>query len=226
VTVPPVTPPGVTFHRSLAVSLVLLLAAGCARTGEIDVSRGGAGITAVRSACPTVAVPAGTGDVTLFDPPASRTASAIDTVATISNVRSTCDDQGSDVITRVTFDVRARRVRADVARDLTLPYFIAITRGGSSVVAKRLGQVALHFDAGQPVATASAEATSAVSRAAATLPSEVRDRLTKKRKAGDEDAALDPLADPQVRTAVAAASFEALVGFQLTPDQLKYNATR
>jgi hypothetical protein len=65
-----------------------------------------------------------------------------------------------------------------------------------------------------------------VSRAAATLPSEVRDRLTKKRKAGDEDAALDPLADPQVRTAVASASFEALVGFQLTPDQLKYNATR
>ncbi|TCP36649.1 hypothetical protein [Sphingomonas sp. BK235] len=220
------TPPRVTFSRPLAASLVLLLAAGCARTGEIDVSRGGAGITAVRSACPIVAVPAGTGDVTLFDPPASRTASAIDTVATISNVRSTCDDQGSDVITRVTFDVRARRVRVDAPRDVTLPYFIAITRGGSSVVAKRLGQIALHFDAGQPVATASAEATSAVARSAATLPTEVRDRLTKKRKAGDEDAALDPLADPQVRTAVASASFEALVGFQLTPDQLKYNATR
>ncbi|MGK6324561.1 hypothetical protein ACMGDM_15965 [Sphingomonas sp. DT-51] len=223
---PRVTRARVLSPRPFAAALVLLLAAGCARTGEIDVSRGGAGITAVRSVCPTVAVPAGTGDVTFFDPPASRTASAIDAVATISNVRSTCDDQGSDVTTRVTFDVRARRVRADGPRDLTLPYFIAITRGGSSVVAKRVGQVALHFDAGQRVATATGDATTAVARAAATLPSAVRDRLTKRRKAGDEDAALDPLADPQVRTAVASATFEALVGFQLTPDQLKYNATR
>jgi len=221
-----VTPPRVTFSRPLAASLVLLLAAGCARTGEIDVSRGGAGITAVRSACPIVAVPAGTGDVTLFDPHASRTASAIDTVATISNVRSTCDDQGADVTTRVTFDVRARRSRADGARDVTLPYFIVVTRGGSQVVAKRVSQVGLHFDAGQSVASTSAEASSAVARSAATLPQEVRDRLTRRRKAGDEDAAVDPLADPTVRSAVASASFEALVGFQLTRDQLRYNATR
>ncbi|WP_443019798.1 hypothetical protein [Sphingomonas adhaesiva] len=208
-----------------AAPLALLLIAGCAKSGDIDVSQG-VGITAVRTACPTVGVPAGTGDVTLFDPPASRDASAIDVSAAISNVRSTCDDQGSDVVTRVTFDVRARRTRTDGARDVTLPYFIAITRGGSEVVAKRLGQVQLHFDAGQPIATANAEATSAVARAAATVPQEVRDRLTRKRKAGDEDAATDPLADPAVRQAVLSASFEALVGFQLTDDQLKYNATR
>jgi hypothetical protein len=58
------------------------------------------------------------------------------------------------------------------------------------------------------------------------LPQEVRDRLTRRRKAGDEDAAVDPLADPKIRQAVASASFEALVGFQLTQDQLRYNATR
>lgn len=211
--------------RQLAAPLVLLLAAGCARSGEIDTS-GGVGITAVRSACPIVGVPAGTGDVTLFDPPASRSASAIDVTATISNVRSTCDDQGAEVVTRVTFDVRARRVRTDGPRDVSLPYFLAITRGGGSVVAKRVGQVALHFDAGQGLATASTEATSAVARAEATLPAEVRERLTRRRKAGDQDAAVDPLADPQVRAAVASATFEALVGFQLTQDQLRYNATR
>lgn len=211
--------------RQLAAPLVLLLAAGCARSGEIDTS-GGVGITAVRSACPTVGVPAGTGDVTLFDPPASRTAAAIDVVATISNVRSTCDDQGAEVVTRVTFDVRARRTRTDGARDVVLPYFLAITRGGSSVVAKRVSQVGLHFDAGQGLATSNAEVTSAVSRSAATLPQDVRDRLTRRRKAGDEDAAVDPLVDPKVRQAVASASFEALVGFQLTQEQLRYNATR
>jgi hypothetical protein len=34
------------------------------------------------------------------------------------------------------------------------------------------------------------------------------------------------MADPAVREAVRRASFELLVGFQLTPEQLAYNATR
>ena len=213
--------------RQLAAPLaVLALAGGCAKTGEIDVSGGGAGITAVRSACPVVGLPAGTGDVTLFDPPASRAASAIDVVASISNVRSECNDQGNDVVTRITFDVRARRTRADAPREVVLPYFVAVTRGGSQVTAKRVNQVGLRFEAGQATAQTSAEATSVVSRAAATLPQDVRDRLTRKRKAGDQDAAVDPLATPEVRAAVLAASFETLVGFQLTQDQLKYNAMR
>ena len=60
----------------------------------------------------------------------------------------------------------------------------------------------------------------------ATVPQEIRDKLTRRRKAGDEDAALDPLAQPEVRSAVLSATFEALVGFQLTDEQLRYNATR
>ncbi|NNC72388.1 MAG: hypothetical protein HKN78_05865, partial [Sphingomonadaceae bacterium] len=51
-------------------------------------------------------------------------------------------------------------------------------------------------------------------------------RLTRRRRAGDPDAALDPMAAPEVRTAVNNATFEVLVGFQLEPDQLEYNATR
>ena len=54
----------------------------------------------------------------------------------------------------------------------------------------------------------------------------MRKELTRPRKAGDEDAAVDPLSTPKIRTAVERATFEALVGFQLTNDQLKYNATR
>ena len=50
--------------------------------------------------------------------------------------------------------------------------------------------------------------------------------LTRPRKAGEADAAIDPLADPAIRAAVASATFEHLVGFQLTQDQLRYNATR
>ena len=65
-----------------------------------------------------------------------------------------------------------------------------------------------------------------VNRGAATLPDNVRQILTSPRKAGEADAAVDPLTDPAVRSAVANATFEHLVGFQLTQDQLRYNATR
>ncbi|GGB16262.1 hypothetical protein GCM10011380_02180 [Sphingomonas metalli] len=207
----------------LTVSAAALLLAGCARTGEIDAT---GGITAVRSACPVVGLAAGTGDVTLFDPPASQDASAIDLVATMTNVRGSCNDSGDEIVTTISFNVEARRTGTEGARDVQLPYYVAVVRGGSQVTAKRVSTVTLHFDAGQARAEVSGAGTTSISRAAATLPQEVRDRLTRKRKAGDEDAAVDPLAQPEVRRAVLSATFEALVGFQLTDAQLRYNVTR
>jgi hypothetical protein len=206
----------------LAASALLLVLGGCAGKGEVDAT---GGITAVRSVCPSVAIPAATGDVTLFQG-AGRDQSSIDVAALMTNVRSTCSDATDQIATTVTFDVRARRTRTDGPRDVQLPYFITVVRGGSAVVAKRIGRVALHFDAGQPLAQAQGQATATVSRAAATLSADVREKLTRKRKAGDQDAAVDPLSQPDVRQAVLRASFEALVGFQLTDEQLKYNATR
>ncbi len=204
------------------LSVAALLLAGCSGKGELVEG----GISAVRSACPTVAVPAATGDVTLFDPVGNETADAIDVVAEMTNVRSTCGDQGDQVQTDVTFDVQARRTRTEAARDVTIPYFIVLVRGGSAVVAKRVGRVTLHFAAGAARAQVAGSATTQVTRAAATLPEDIRKEITKKRKAGEEDAATDPLARPEVRAAVLRTSFEALVGFQLTDAQLKYNATR
>lgn len=202
---------------------LLLLGAGCANRGEIDET---GGITAVRSACPIVGVPAGTGDVTIFSPPASTDESAIDVVASMTNVRGTCADGTDPIATTVSFEVRGSRMRAEAPRDVTLPFFITMVRGGTNVVAKRVGQVTLHFDAGQARASATAQAVGYVNRSAATLPADVREQITRKRKAGEEDAATDPLTRPEVRTAVLRASFEALVGFQLTDAQLRYNATR
>lgn len=195
---------------------------GCASKGELDAS---GGITAVRSACPAVAIPAGTGDITLFTG-AAQTTDALDVTATMTHVRSTCSDAGEDVVTNITFDVLASRTDAAAARDVSLPYFLTVVRGGSAVTAKRIAQLSVHFDAGQTRAQASGTATSYINRAAATLPDDVRKKLTQKRKAGDEDAAVDPLTTPEVRQAVLSASFEALVGFQLTDAQLRYNATR
>ncbi len=218
----------VTFRKSAIAALSLpvfaaVLLGGCRHTGELDET---GGITAVRTACPSVAVPAGTGDITLFDPATSHDATALDLTAVLTNVRSTCTDAGDDILTTLTFSVEGRRLRTDGARDVTLPYFVTVVQGGSAVVAKRLGHVTLHFEAGQPRASVQGTGTATVSRAAATLPDDVRKKLLEKRKAGGEDAAVDPLTRPEVRQAVLRATFEALVGFQLTGDQLKYNATR
>ena len=206
----------------LTIAVATLSLAGCSTRGEIDAT---GGISAVRSACPVVGVPAGTGDITLFDGNA-RTQNAVDLTATMTDVRSTCGDNGDQIVTAITFKVDASRSQADAPRDVTLPYFVTIVRGGSAVVAKRIAQVSVHFDAGQTRASVEGSASTSITRAAATLPESVRERLTRRRKAGDQDAATDPLTEPDVRRAVVGASFEALVGFQLTNDQLRYNATR
>lgn len=200
-------------------SLALL---GCAGEGDISAL----GVATVRTACPTVAIPAATGDVTLFNPETSRDASAIDVVAEITNVRSTCDDSGEYIVTNVTFDVQASRRNPTGERDVVLPYFATVVQGGTNVVTKSVSRVALHFADGQYRASSSGSASSRVLRSAASLPEDIRKQITRERKPGDADAALDPMADPTVRAAVTRASFEVLVGFQLTQEQLAYNATR
>jgi len=216
----------VTLRKTAVVAAIVLAGlSGCKRTGELDVTQG-VGISAVRSACPVAGVPAGTGDITLFDPPASREAKAIDVVATLTNLRANCAEGTDTINSTLTFDVQARRNTTQGARTVTLPYFVSVVRGGTQVVSKRLGQVTLNFADGQARAQAQGQGSAIVDRAAATLPQETRDQINRRRKPGDQDAAVDPLSDPAVRQAVLAATFEALVGFQLTDEQLKYNVTR
>ena len=209
----------------LAALLAATLLAGCRHAGDLTAENGG-GIWAVRSPCPLVGVPAGTGDITLFNPPESTDSRAIDVTATITDVRATCQDAGADVISTATFTVVGLRRDAGPARQVLLPYFDVALRGGTDVAAKQVGQLALNFKPGGVHAWTRVQATVRVNRGAATLPDNVRRILTQPRKAGEAEAATDPLADPAVRTAVANATFEHLVGFQMSRDQLKYNATR
>ncbi|WP_443971744.1 hypothetical protein [Sphingobium sp. CR28] len=213
----------ITARNGLLLATLLAALAGCTRRGDIDPT---GGIVQVRSACPAAAIPAQTGDVTLFSPANSTDASAIDVVATITNLRSTCSEGGDQFATEATFDVVATRRDASAARQVTLPYFVVATRGGTSVVSKRVGQVTLSFAAGEARASTQARASSYVDKSAATLPPEIQTLITKPRKSGDADAATDPLARPEVRAAIQRTSFELLVGFNLTREQLRYNATR
>lgn len=209
----------------LAALLTLTLLGACRHAGDITDENGG-GIYSVRSICPIAGIPAGTGDITLFNPEGSTDSRAIDVTATITQLRATCQDAGNDVVSTVTFSVTALRRDAGPARQVILPYFDVALRGGATVAAKQVGAVALNFPAGSEHAFTRAQATIRVNRGAATLPVNVRALLTRPRKAGEAEAAIDPLAEPGVREAVANATFEHLLGFQLTQDQLKYNATR
>lgn len=197
---------------------------GCRGSGDIVVDQG-VGITALRTACPAVGVPDYTGDVTLFRGNA-RTADAIDVVAALTNVKSSCDDSGDKVYSTATFDVLARRTDTRGARTVQIPYFSTVLRGGSAVVSKRVGNVTLTFADGQERAQATATAGAYIDRAEATLPPDIVQKITAKRKSGDLDAATDPLTLPEVRAAISRANFELLVGFQLSEAQLAYNATR
>jgi len=198
---------------------------GCAREGELVVDQG-VGITTVLSVCPAVGIPTYTGDITTFRAPGDRSFDNLDMTASITNLRSTCDDSGEKVYTEATFDVHARRMDTQAPRTVNLPYFTTVLQGGTAVVAKRVGEVTLTFAEGQERATATASAGTFVDRSAASLPEDIRERITRRRRPGDSEAALDPLAAPEVRAAIARTRFEMLIGFQLSEEQLAYNATR
>ena len=209
----------------LAALLALTLMSACRKPGDLTTESGG-GVYAVRSACPIAGVPAGTGDITFFNPADSTDSRNIDVTDTITDVRATCQEGTGDVVSTATFTVVGLRRDAGPARQVVLPYFNVALRGGVNVSAKSVGQAVLNFAPGNLHAWTRVQATVRVNRGAATLPADVRRVLTKQRKAGDPDAAIDPLSDPKIRSAVANATFEHLVGFQMTQDQLRYNATR
>ena len=207
--------------RLLSLTCLALLSA-CSKNGVI----GDGGVYITRSACPQLGIPAGTGDVTSFDPAGSTDARAIDVVATMTNLRGTCDASGTQIVSTATFDIVATRRDASQPRQVVIPFYNVVMQGGNRIVAKNVGAVALDFAVGSLRAQTSSRVTAQVDRASTGLPEDVRAELTRKRRTGDADAAVDPLSDPKIRDAVARATFEHLVGFQLSQEQLRYNATR
>ena len=208
--------------KAALAALIGLSIAGCSREGEITST----GIITHYSACPSVAIVAPTGDITLFNPPTSRDAAAIDVVATMTNVRSNCNEAGENIVSTATFDIQGLRSDNRGARDVVVPYYASVVQGGTNVVSKSVTNVVLRFADGQYRASATGSANASVNRAAATLPEDIRRQITRERRPGDADAAIDPMSDPAVRAAVQRANFEVLLGFNLTPEQLRYNATR
>jgi hypothetical protein len=206
----------------LPIALAALTLASCG--GQRQLVPGG--VYLKRTGCPQLAIPGATGDITLFNPANSLVASAIDVSATITNLRANCTQDATYVVSTATFDVVATRRDASQARQVVLPFYSAAVQGGGAMAAKRVGAVALNFAPGSYRAQGRGQATIRVARSAVTLPADIVQELTRERKPGDANAAVDPLSDPRIREAVARATFEHLIGFQLNEQQLRYNATR
>ena len=210
--------------RTLMALTALAVVSACSNKGELVIDQG-VGIASVLTLCPAVGIPDYTGDITTFRGD-DRTVAGLDMSAAMTDLRSVCNDTADKVYSEASFTVNARRTDTRGARTVEVPYFVTVLRGGSAVVSKRVGTVTLAFADGQERASGSAKAGAFINRADAALPDDIREKITRRRRAGDEEAALDPLADPEVKAAIARTRFEMLVGFQLTEDQLKYNATR
>ncbi len=202
--------------RAAAAAVASLVALAACQHNPLEVQR---------SVCPAVAVPNYTGDTTLFRGN-DTAASDIDVVAAITNVRGVCADQGPRLATNVSFDVVARRNTTSGARTVTLPFFASMVQGGNLLVSKQIGAVTVSFADGQARAVASGHAHAEVDRAATQLNPTVAKKVYRQRKPGDLDAATDPLSDPEIKAAIRAATFEVLVGFQLSDEALAYNATK
>jgi hypothetical protein len=211
--------------RTLTALAAVAALAACSQKGELVVDQG-VGISSVLTVCPAVGIPDYTGDITTFRSAGDKTVGSLDVSAAMTDLRTTCNDSAAQIYSEATFTVNARRTDTRGARTVSLPYFVTVLRGGNAVVSKRIGTVTVAFADGQERASATAKAGSTISRADASLPDDIREKITKRRRAGDAEAALDPLADPEVKAAIARTRFEMLVGFQLTEDQLAYNVTR
>ncbi|OSZ69269.1 hypothetical protein CAP39_09445 [Sphingomonas sp. IBVSS1] len=195
--------------------LATLALAGCERNPLI----------VKRSACPAVAVAAHVGDVTLFRGGGTDAAN-IDAVGTITNVRDVCTETADQFMSRISFDVVARRTDSAQPRQLVLPVFAAVVQAGNVIDAKQVVNVTVNFAAGQERAVASATLDAGVSRKAASVSPEILARINRDRRPGDIDAATDPMADPEVRAALRSASFEVLLGFQIDERALAYNVAK
>jgi len=198
------------------LALAALLLAGCSSNP----------LMVRRSPCPAVAIPLYVGSYTRFDPPQSRNADAIAFSAQLFDVKGSCLDEAETLTTTVSFKVSAQRRRAGPPMDATVPLFVALVQGGNVLVSKQLTAVQLHFADGQLRTEGVGGARAEVARSATALPPEVQQKIAKKRQADEADALTDPMSDPQVRAALRAASFEVLVGFQLSDADLAYNIAK
>ena len=117
-------------------------------------------------------------------------------------LRASCTEDATNVVSTASFDVVATRRDAGEARQVTLPYYNVIAKAAATSSPRRS---AMSRSTSRPAGARPRPAgkrRAGSTESAAALPEDVRRELTRNRKAGDPDAAVDPLSDPKIRDAV------------------------
>jgi len=125
-----------TVRLGILLIAASLLLAGCAA------DRNPLQVTAQR--CPAFAVLGGTGSLTQFAGE-ERETSDVFVEATIADLSLECD-QGDDVVSSIAFNVVGTRGPAMQGEsEVSLPFFVAVLRDNSVVVAKKIYETRLRF---------------------------------------------------------------------------------
>ncbi|MEX6723051.1 hypothetical protein [Parapedomonas caeni] len=192
---------------ALMAALPVVLLAGCQKNP----------LKITRTLCPAHAVAKSAGTMTLFSPPESRNADAMVASAAITGLTNNCTEGADPVASNLRITIGAQRPAAGSEQTVTLPYFVAVVKGGNQLISKQVYQATVRFPAGQLRAETVETVRANIDRAAAlaALPPKPD---KKRRDENPEDVFMD--------AAPKAASFEVLVGFQLADSDVLYNITR
>ena len=101
--------------------------------------------------CPTAAVLATTSSLTVFRPGAPADPSGELYTVQMVNAKSGCDFDKDRFRTssKVELHFRATRAPSPDAAQYQVPYFVAVTQGGSRILAKRVFNLNVAFEAGE-----------------------------------------------------------------------------
>jgi hypothetical protein len=112
------------------VGLALLLLAGC----------GGGGIRSQIPSliCPAIGLVQETSTVTRFQGTGSYLEGDVLYEGYISDLTSSCDEEGGGVVADFAFNVTASKGQASQVSQVTLPYFVAVTTPAGAIISKQV----------------------------------------------------------------------------------------
>lgn len=116
--------------------------------------------------CPNASVLANTANVTVFKDKMDGDPSGILYEVAVTGVKSDCSfdkDEGT-TDSSLTVSFRATRTPTGTGADYTVPYYIAITRDGTTIVSKQILSASFSFQPGEASTTFTADVPSVIVR--------------------------------------------------------------
>jgi hypothetical protein len=163
-----------------------------------------------RTSCPAVAVVKNASTMTRFSTQGRYDAQDVQLTAMISNIQPSCVERRDGAVTAVRFEILAARRAAAGVQEVQLPYFIMLVKDGQTILAKQIYGTSVRFEENG----SNAAVLQTVSVISPLVPLPERPKRSKEEE-------YDEFAPPPKP-----ATYEVLIGFQLTDAEAAYNVGR